>query len=56
MKQDIQCYAARTWAGWEGKITMPSGEVYRSGLIRETKVEALQDAECMKEELEQGQR
>lgn len=54
MKQDIRCRVVRTWVGWEGKITMPNGEVFRSGLMRETKAEAQRDAERMKEELEHG--
>ena len=55
MKQEIKCRAERTWSGWEGKITV-NGETFRSGIIRQTKGEALKDAERIKEELEKGQR
>jgi len=50
MKQEIKCRADRTWSGWEGKITV-NGETFRSGIIRQTKKAALQDAERMKEEI-----
>jgi len=60
MEQEIKCHAARTWSGWEGKITILYGEIFheafRTGIIRETKTEALQDAERMKEEIKKGQR
>jgi hypothetical protein len=55
MEQEIKCYATRVWLGWEGKITVNS-ETFRSGIIRYTKTEALQDAKRIKEELEKGQR
>ena len=55
MKQEIKCRADRTWSGWEGKTTV-NGETFRSGIIRQTKKAALQDAQQMKEKLEKGQR
>jgi len=55
MEQEIKCRADRTWSGWEGKITV-NGETFRSGIIRQTKDEALGDAKRLKEELEKGQR
>jgi hypothetical protein len=54
MKDSIKCKAQKKWTGWQGIITISSGESFQSGIIRETKEEALCDAERMREELLNG--
>ena len=50
-KEKITCSTRRLWVGWEGTV-MVDKNVYRTGIIRETKSEALQDAKKVREELE----
>lgn len=53
-----KCIAERRWeldlVRWEGKVIDLNAKVYKTGIIRTTKEQALQDAERLAEELQTG--
>lgn len=53
-----KCIAERRWeldlVRWEGKVIDLNATVHKTGIIRTTKEQALQDAERLAEELQTG--
>ncbi len=57
--REMKTEAKRHWEHdlmrWEGIVTLPYGRVYGVGILRVSKEQALQDAERLKKDLQNGQ-